>query len=101
MKHFFRMSRVYNSWKFYRNALLKEAAEYGWPIARHMILVFPGNDAVHFENLKYQYMIGSELLVAPVVTKGETKVSVFLPRNINWIHVWSNTTYPGMGITKN
>ena len=97
MKHFFRMSHVYVSWKFYRITLMREAAEHGWPIARHMMLVFPGNDAVYHEDLKYQYMIGTELLVAPVIKKGDSKVFVFLPQGIAWIHVWTNTTYSGTG----
>jgi alpha-glucosidase (family GH31 glycosyl hydrolase) len=95
MKHFFHMSRVFMSWKFYRDTLVKEAANYGWPVARHMFLVFPSNQEVHVQDLRYQYMLGTELLVAPVVHKGVTTKSVFLPRGITWIHVWTNESYKG------
>lgn len=96
MEHFFRMSRVFVAWKFYRTTLIDEAVSKGWPVARHMVLVYPGNKAVQFEDLRYQYMLGTELLVAPVHEKGDVSVRVFLPEYITWVHVWTNSTYQGI-----
>lgn len=95
MKHFFRMAKVYRAWKFYRNTLIAETVQYGWPVVRHMMLVFPGNSKVHFEDLRYQFMLGTELLVAPVYKKGAESVNVFLPAGITWIHTWTNISYSG------
>lgn len=95
MKHFFRMSRIFVAWMFYRVTLLNEAASKGWPVARHMAYAFPGNEDIHHQDLKYQYMLGAELLVAPVHEKGKNSVEVFLPDNTQWLHVWTNTSYEG------
>ena len=92
------MSVVFQSWDFYRQQLMEEAEQFGWPLARHMMLVFPNNSMVYQEDLRYQFMVGTELLVAPVHTRivllGE--VAVFLPQNTSWVHVWSGKTYTGM-----
>lgn len=46
MLHFFNMTVVFQSWGFYRSALMEEAHKLGWPVARHMMLVFPNNSKV-------------------------------------------------------
>lgn len=102
LQHFFRMAVVFQCWDFYREQLMKEASENGWPVARHMLLVFPNNLKVFemSEDLKYQFMLGTELLVAPVLQPFDTtglvpSVKVFLPANTDWVHVWTNNHYQG------
>ncbi|MBO4819639.1 MAG: hypothetical protein J5528_05810, partial [Firmicutes bacterium] len=41
-----------------------------------------------------EYLLGRDILVAPVVEKGSTKRSVYLPED-EWIHVFTKTLYPG------
>lgn len=103
LQHFFRMAIVFESWGFYRTQLMEEASQKGWPVARHMILVFPDNAKVFqlSEELKYQFMIGTELLVAPVLqafypTGLVPFARVFLPAKTTWIHVWTGTEYQGI-----
>ena len=98
MKHYFRMSRVHQAWKFYRNTLMTEAADHGWPVIRHMLLVFPNNPSVYKEDLRYQFMIGTEILVAPIHEEWSESVKVFLPEGSTWLHAWTNTSYQGMYI---
>ncbi len=81
---------------------MEEAYEKGWPVARHMMLVFPSNPKVFemSEELKYQFMLGTELLVAPVLqafypTGLVPFVRVFLPAGTEWVHVWTSTVYHG------
>ena len=96
--HFLRMIRVFKAWGFYRTTLIKEASEKGWPVVRHMMLLFPNNTKMYTEDLHYQYMLGSELLVAPVYSKTQHKnqlVNVFLPTGSVWVDVWTNKTYTG------
>lgn len=96
MRHFFRLAKVYRAWAFYRQQLMVDAYEKGHPIIRHMIINFPNSIAVHNANLTYQqFMLGSELLVAPVTTKNATFAEVFLPLHTEWIHVWTNKTMQG------
>lgn len=95
MSHFFNMSIVFQSWDFYRNDLINEAATLGWPVARHMFMVYPDNDAMYSDSLEFQFMIGSELLIAPVYQPGKTSVVVTLPEGIVWVHLWTGNTYQG------
>ena len=74
-----------------------EAYEKGYPIIRHMIVNYPDSTAVHNANLTYQqFMLGSELLVAPVTAEKDSYVELFLPQNTEWIHVWTNMTITGL-----
>ena len=101
LAHFFRMTKLFKAWGFYREELMKEASNKGWPVVRHMLLAFPTNSRMYSEDLRYQFMLGSELLVAPVHSKEQhlwQASRVFLPNGTSWVHVWSNTTYTGQFI---
>lgn len=55
--------------------LAKDASVTGEPIIRYMEYVFPGNG---YEDIKEQFMLGDDILVAPVLEKGAvTKLIVF------------------------
>ena len=98
LNHFLRMTKVFKAWGFYRTSLINDANERGWPVVRHMFLMFPNNSKVYTEDLRYQFMLGSELLVAPVYSESQhsaQQVQVFLPADSTWVHVWTNKTYPG------
>ena len=56
--------------------LAKYAAKTGEPIARSMDYVFPG---CGFEDVIDEFMLGDEILVAPVLTKGTVKREVRFP----------------------
>ena len=56
--------------------LAKEAARTGEPIVRTLEYVFPGEG---FENVKTQFMLGDDILVAPILNK-EGKRLVKLPK---------------------
>ena len=94
---FFNMTVVFQSWAFYRKTLMEEAYKMGWPVARHMFLVFSNNSVAYTNpHVRFQFMLGTELLVAPVFKEGSSSVKVFLPANTTWIHVWTNKIYKGM-----
>jgi alpha-glucosidase len=42
--------------------------------------------------LEYQFMVGSELMVAPVLDPGEDTVELYLPAG-RWVHLWSRREY--------
>lgn len=89
------MAKVHKAWKFYRDHLIQEAADYGWPVIRHMMLVFPSNPKVFKEDLRYQFMLGTEILVAPVHVKRAESTRVFFPGNVTWMNVWDETHIKG------
>ena len=97
LRHFSRFAKVYAAWKPYRMELVREAAETGLPIVRHPFVHYPGDPEVY--GLNYQFMVGSEFMVAPVLDPGEETVEVYLPAG-RWVHLWSGREYgsPERGI---
>ncbi|KAK8942967.1 putative alpha-xylosidase 2 [Platanthera zijinensis] len=95
--HFSRFAKVYKAWKFYRVQLIKEASENGLPIARHLFLHYP--DDGHIHSLTYQqFLVGTEILVVPVLDKGKKKVKAYFPmgrENCSWQHLWTGKLFRG------
>lgn len=60
----------------------RQAYDTGLPIMRAMVLEYPNDKET--PSLDHQFMFGAELLVAPVVKKGNTNKRVYLPKG-NWI----------------
>jgi sulfoquinovosidase len=90
LRHFCRLAKVYAAWKPYRMELVKEAAETGLPVVRHPFLHYPEDPEVL--GLEYQFMVGSEFMVAPVVNPDEESVEVYFPAG-RWVHLWSGRRY--------
>jgi len=88
--HFAKMSRIYTHLKPYIKDAVKENAEKGIPCMRMPY--------IHYENdkellkLKYQYLFGRDLMVAPVYEEGQTSKEVYLPDD-QWVHVWTGQEY--------
>lgn len=62
-------------------SLAKNASETGEPIVQPMALAFPESG---FEEIKDQFMLGDEILVAPVLEKGARSRRIYLPDG-KWI----------------
>ncbi|XP_004493399.1 uncharacterized protein [Cicer arietinum] len=98
LSHFARSAKVYTAWKFYRIQLVKEAAQKGLPVCRHLFLQYPNDEHVH--NLSYQqFLVGSEFLVVPVLDKGKKKVKAYFPlgESSSWLHIWSGKIFSKQG----
>lgn len=93
-KHFARNAKIFRAWYFYRKQLMQEAAQKGYPICRPMFMEYP-NDANTY-NLSYQFMLGNELLVAPVLDPNKTTVNVYLPSG-SWVNIWTNQVINSSG----
>ena len=46
----------------------------------------------------YSYLLGSELLVAPVVEPGAAERRLWLPRG-SWVHLWTGEAFDGGAVT--
>lgn len=57
--------------------LAEKASVTGEPIVKPMALAYPNN---RYETIKDQFMLGNQILVAPIVKKGERKRKVVLPK---------------------
>ncbi|MES0360067.1 MAG: TIM-barrel domain-containing protein [Anaerolineales bacterium] len=83
------------AWRYqlipYLQACALEASQNGLPVMRAMPLAFPDDPlAWGFEE---QYMLGSALLVVPVLTPNNT-VRFYLPKG-GWFDLWSGERYEG------
>jgi alpha-glucosidase len=91
LQHFSRFAKIYKAWGFYRRLLVTEAATHGWPIVRHLFLHYPHDP--NTQRLEFlQYLIGTEILVAPVSDPGVQVKDVYLPQG-RWIHLWTGRAY--------
>ncbi|MDX9719367.1 MAG: alpha-glucosidase [Myxococcota bacterium] len=97
--HFARMSKVYKALAFYRESLFEEASQKGWPLVRHLSLHYPDDAQAHA--IDDQFLLGSELLVAPIKNKCWTwplcpyDKELYLPRG-EWVHLWSGEAMGGL-----
>ncbi|CAN5855720.1 alpha-glucosidase [soil metagenome] len=90
LRHFSRFAKVYAAWEPYRKKLVREAAETGLPVVRHPFIHYPDDPEVY--DLQYQFMVGSELMVAPALDRGADSVEVYLPAG-EWVHLWTGEAY--------
>ncbi|MDG1484575.1 MAG: alpha-glucosidase [Myxococcota bacterium] len=94
--HFARMTQVYAALAFYREELFVDATERGWPLVRALWLHYP-DDAPSYA-VSDQFLLGSEILVAPIKNKCWTwpwcpyDKELYLPPG-EWTHVWTGETY--------
>jgi alpha-glucosidase len=90
LRHFSRLAKVYAAWEPYREDLVREASETGLPVVRHTFIHYPRDPVVY--GLREQFMVGSDLMVAPVLDPGEETVELYLPAG-RWVHLWTGKEY--------
>lgn len=84
--------RIYKVLKDYRKEFMKDAKEKGISLIRP--LFFEYEDDYDSYSIDYQYMLGSDILVAPVWKENCDNWEVYLPKD-NWIHLWTDKEYLG------
>ncbi|WCL48774.1 alpha-glucosidase [Leptospira sp. GIMC2001] len=86
------LGRLHYMLKDYLKIYTKEANKTGLPVVRALYLHYP-KDPNTF-NLKYQYLLGEDLLVVPVVDSGETSVKGYFPEG-SWKHIRTKEVVTG------
>jgi len=81
-----RMGQIFVALKEYRKAAVRENAQEGTPVMGPLFLHYEDDEAVW--NLKDQYLLGRDLLCAPVIREGHTRRRVYLPRD-RWVDLWT------------
>jgi alpha-glucosidase len=71
---------------------LEEAHRTGVPLFRPLVLNYP--DDANTYNLDDEFMIGDDVLVAPIVKPDLTSRLVYLPKGL-WYDYWTNKKYEG------
>ena len=90
LEHFAKMVDIHVKLKPYLLFLSEEYQKEGIPPIRGCFLHYENDHEL--QNLKYQYLFGSELLVAPVIKPDIKKWDVYFPDDV-WIHVWTGKEY--------
>ena len=90
--HFKRFADVHVALGAELEALAVEAQTTSAPMVRHLMLEFPDDPATY--SAHDQYLLGPDLLVAPILTEGATSRDVYLPAG-TWFHVWTGEEFQG------
>ncbi|MGL4371028.1 MAG: TIM-barrel domain-containing protein, partial [Spirochaetota bacterium] len=90
LAHLAKMTKIFTAMKPYHIALSDEYQKTGLAPIRHPYVHFEDDEILH--GLKYQYMYGPDLMVAPVIKPGKKSWKVYLPDE-KWLHAWSGKEY--------
>ena len=71
---------------------MRIAAEKGWPVMRPVFFDYPDDENSYLQD--GEYMFGSDILFAPIVNRGQTKKTVWLPEG-DWILTKDKKEYKG------
>lgn len=77
----------------YIRNLMEKAHKSGDPVMRPLFYDFPQDKAVWGN--ESEYMFGPDILVAPVLSRGEKEKKVYLPEGSNWTDAWTGKKYEG------
>lgn len=77
----------------YFYSLMYEAHVTGAPIMRPLVYEFQNDLKVADES--FEFMLGSSLLVANVLDKGQTEKDIYLPAGATWLDLHTNQVYEG------
>jgi sulfoquinovosidase len=83
LEHFRRYASIHTLLFPYFSGLVDEATAFGWPLTRHPYLVEPTRSAL-WTGSQYQFFLGDDLLVAPVLERGADSREVTLPEAGWW-----------------
>ena len=70
----------------------RKAYDTGLPIMRALLLEYPNDEKTY--SINDQFLLGQELLIAPVVKEGAKSRNIYLPQG-NWIDYNTNKEYEG------
>ncbi|MDT5268694.1 MAG: alpha-glucosidase [Acidobacteriota bacterium] len=77
----------------YLYTLFREHTETGAPVMRPLWFEYPDDSRTY--TIEDEYLVGRDLLVAPVVRESATKRGVYFPAGDNWVDWWTGKTYEG------
>ncbi|MDH7554403.1 MAG: alpha-glucosidase [Spirochaetota bacterium] len=92
LQHLAKMTKIHTILKPYFEHCKDEYHTDGLPLMRHPYIHYPDDEKLH--SLQYQFLLGRDVLVAPVYRPRRRKWKVYLPKD-EWVHVWSGKEYSG------
>ena len=86
-------SRMHAALKPYLQKLVRECAETGHPVMRPLFYHYDEQQAY---TEKTEYLLGQDVLVAPIVKEGTFSRTVYLPKaETPWVHIFTGVEYEG------
>jgi alpha-glucosidase len=76
----------------YLYTCMEESSRTGMPVLRPLVLQYQGDDNTY--NLDDEFMVGSDLLLAPVLQEGADRRRVYLPKGW-WYDFWTDRVVEG------
>lgn len=96
MKHFARMTDVHVKLAPYLKEQVRLNAMEGLPVMRPLFMHYEQDEQAY--DIAYQYLLGRDLLVAPIHEEGATTWQVYLPED-EWVELWTGKKYTGGNVT--
>lgn len=93
LAHFAKMAKLHKQLLPYLRRAAAEAVKDGLPVMRHLWLAYPDDPATL--DLLDEYLLGPDLLAAPILKKGATEREVTFPAGSRWRHWTTGKTYEG------
>jgi alpha-glucosidase len=80
----------------YIYTLFREHEQTGMPVMRPLWFNYPADYNTYAPALPLeQFLLGRDLLVAPVLTEGATRRPVYFPKGDAWVDWWTGARYEG------
>ena len=95
LTHLGHCARMHRALGPYLQSLMEEEAETGTPVMRPLFYHYDEEKAYAESE---EYLLGRDLLAAPVITQGKNERTVYLPED-EWVHLFTGKEYQG-GIVK-
>jgi len=92
LNHLSKMVKIHIQLKPYLKFLSEKYQKDGVPPIRGCFFHYEKDTELY--KLKFQYLLGKDLLVAPVIEPNHKKWKVYLPED-NWVHLWTENNYHG------
>ena len=90
MNRLARLVDIYTALAPMLKELVKENHESGIPVQRPLFLHHEDDPRCYTE--QFEYLLGEDVLVAPVWQEAQTERSVYLPEG-EWVHLWTGNAY--------
>lgn len=96
MERLARITDIYTMLAPYTKAMVKINAQRGIPVQRPLFMQYEQDEKAY--DIQYEYLFGSDMLIAPVYLENREDWEVYLPED-RWIHLWTGKEYEGGDIT--
>lgn len=93
-EHLGKMAGAFASLAEVRSTLMEEAATRGWPLVRPLFFHHPEDETAW--TIEDQFMLGPDLVMAPIFEPGQEERSLYLPEG-DWVHGPSGDAHSGPG----